>query len=72
MYITSAILLHDLVYHHIIIDCFTALDFDWAGNPLLEYGYQPLSPGPARNIQSSGGPLHRCILYQGMDLLHSF
>ena len=72
MYITSAILLHDLNNYHIIIDCFTALDFDWAGNPPSEYGCQPLSPGPAGNIQGSGGPFHRCILYQGMDLLHSF
>lgn len=72
MYITSAILLHDLVYHHIIICRLVALDFTWAGNHFLEYRYQALPSGSAGNIQGSGGPFHRCILYQGMDLLHSF
>jgi hypothetical protein len=62
---------HDLVYYHIIIDRFSALDIAWAGNPVSEYRYQPLPPGPAGDIQGSCSTLRRNISYQGMDLLHS-
>jgi len=69
--ISVAFLLRDLDYYHIIIDRFSVLDIACACNPFPGYRYQPFPPGSARNFQGSGSTVHRYILYQGLDLLHS-
>ncbi len=69
--ISVAFLLRDLDYYHIIIDRFSALDTACTCNPFPGYRYQPLPPDSAGNFQGSVSTIHRYILYQGLDLLHS-